>query len=102
MILIHGLAEHLGPYDELARRLAAENLLAFGHDHGNRLLLSSLREHPHCCPLGRYSFVSERSVFYVNRARTEGRRVDLSVNDRAPSITVYLSPVCGVAIFEFW
>lgn len=38
VILIHGLAEHLGPYDELGQRLAAENLLAFGHDHGNNHL----------------------------------------------------------------
>lgn len=33
-MLIHGLAEHLGVYDELGCRLAAENFLAFGHDHG--------------------------------------------------------------------
>ena len=33
-MLIHGLAEHLGCYDELGCRFAAENFLAFGHDHG--------------------------------------------------------------------
>lgn len=33
VIVIHGFAEHLGPYDDLCRRLAAENMLAFGHDH---------------------------------------------------------------------
>lgn len=33
-MLIHGLAEHLGCYDELGCRMAAENFLAFGHDHG--------------------------------------------------------------------
>jgi len=39
VMLIHGLAEHLGCYDELGCRLAAENFLAFGHDHRKLLLL---------------------------------------------------------------
>lgn len=38
VIVIHGLAEHLGVYDELGQRLAADNMLAFGHDHGERFL----------------------------------------------------------------
>lgn len=39
-MLIHGLAEHLGCYDELGSRMSAENFLAFGHDHRKFLLLS--------------------------------------------------------------
>ena len=42
MIVIHGLAEHLGVYDELGQRLAADNMLAFGHDHGESLEVFSL------------------------------------------------------------
>jgi hexokinase len=38
-MLIHGLAEHLGCYEELGCRMAAENFLAFGHDH-RKLFLS--------------------------------------------------------------
>jgi hypothetical protein len=38
-MLIHGLAEHLGVYDELGCRMAAENFLAFGHDHRKLFLL---------------------------------------------------------------
>lgn len=40
-MLIHGLAEHLGCYEELGCRMAAENFLAFGHDH-RKLFLSFL------------------------------------------------------------
>ncbi len=42
MIVIHGFAEHLGPYDDLCRRLAAENMLAFGHDHSTCSVLCFL------------------------------------------------------------
>ena len=34
MIIVHGFAEHLECYNELGSRLAAENILAYGHDHG--------------------------------------------------------------------
>jgi alpha-beta hydrolase superfamily lysophospholipase len=39
-MLIHGLAEHLGCYEELGCRMAAENFLAFGHDHRKFLSFS--------------------------------------------------------------
>ena len=47
MILIHGFAEHLECYEELGSRLAQENILAYGHDHGNisflGLIVNSIR-----------------------------------------------------------
>lgn len=42
VMLIHGLAEHLGCYDELGCRLATENFLAFGHDHGKPIFFCFL------------------------------------------------------------
>jgi len=33
VIIVHGFAEHLECYNELGSRLAAENILAYGHDH---------------------------------------------------------------------
>lgn len=46
VIVIHGLAEHLAVYDELAQRLTAENMLAFGHDHRKLGKVSELKVHP--------------------------------------------------------
>lgn len=45
VIVIHGLAEHLGVYDELGQRLAADNMLAFGHDHVGHGLSDGSRCH---------------------------------------------------------
>ena len=42
MILNHGFAEHLECYEELGSRLAKENILAYGHDHGNVQSIRSL------------------------------------------------------------
>lgn len=34
MYVSHGVAEHMGRYEELGQHLATNGILMFGHDHG--------------------------------------------------------------------
>ncbi len=40
MFIAHGIGEYMGRYEQLGQELADNRILAFGHDHGKKILKS--------------------------------------------------------------
>lgn len=76
VMLIHGLAEHLGCYDELGCRLATENFLAFGHDHGKPIFFCFL--------------VSSQLFFLLNTVSNDSDQTWLVVLEEVDYVTFSL------------